>query len=214
MEDRRNATVLHYCFKVEVEVSGQSGGCRSRHGTVIQSPRMGGLADTGPPAVDRPDIGSWGGVAAVRSDERVAPIFPADRNSLDHNRNPASDFGAAVARGVMAGRAASLVRCGDDHGDRIFNGTSGQLLSVSLPAGDYRGQHFVQPGNGILHGGVMPGGTGRPDGPGACWANPPDISRGADGGRPASVVPEHVLGLPGDSISLEPAGSLASQQEL
>src|SRR5208337_3940852 len=58
---------------------------------------MGGLAHAGPPAVDCPDSGSRGGLAAVCSHQCFTTVFPADRHSVDHHWDFAPDPGALAA---------------------------------------------------------------------------------------------------------------------
>src|SRR6266481_3383816 len=104
MEDGGNTPVLHFLFNMEVEMSGQTGGCCSRHGTVIQSPGMGGLAHAGPPAADCADSGRRRSLAAIRPFGCFTTVFSSYRHLVDHYRDLASDSGATVAGGIMAGR--------------------------------------------------------------------------------------------------------------
>src|SRR6266851_2061779 len=120
MEDRGNDSVLHFLFNMDVGMSGQTGGCRSTHGTVIQSPGMGGLAHAGPPAADCSDSGRRGSLAAIRPFACLTAVFPPDRNFVDHHWNIAPDPGATVAGGDLAVRIAGVLRRGDDQRDRVY----------------------------------------------------------------------------------------------
>ena len=98
-----------FLSKMELGMSGKVWGCRFGAWNIdAKSPGVGGLADACPPAVDRPDPGSRGGVAAVRSHASFAAVFPADCHSVDHHWDSAPDIGAAAAGSDVAGKPAGV----------------------------------------------------------------------------------------------------------
>src|SRR6267378_5240351 len=104
MEDRGTASVLHFLFKMEVGMSARTGGSRSTHETITQSPRMGGLADARPPAVDRPNFGRRSSLAAIRSFAGLTAVFSSHSHLVDHHWHTAPDSSATIAGSYVARR--------------------------------------------------------------------------------------------------------------
>ena len=185
---------------------------RTKHATESRHERVVRLAHACSSTDDHADPGCGRGMAAVCAGLRGQPLLPSADYFLDHPGHAAFDSAALATAGAVAPRVSGRQRRIDGFRVGVRHRAAGKLLHFVVPAGDHCGQHSVFAERGVRHRGDVPGAAGGDGRPGVYRQDSAHLRGAGHSGKPAHLVPEQFIWIPGGRLPGEFIVAVAAPQ--